>query len=417
MLFCVSLVASPLKGANTETVADSSVNLMEQFSLFYEYHRNKDFVSAEPYGWTILHTDPDKFLKYRPYKKMEDILWYLHDSSGTAPEKVEAIKDTILWIYDQGMAKNPDRAKYFQIKKAYVSEIWHEFPVERVVAEYEKAIEMDPELTTFYYDRLGRIFLRNKDENTDYIMKGLKLYTFLSEREPDNALWPELLTRFADDPEELEKIYKDIWELDKENTEKAYQYASLSFRNENYVSAIEAFEFLTEKAPEVINYWAQLATAYDKMENTEKSVEAYKTLIELQPDNRDNYANIAIIYFKKLGQLSVARSYLQKASNADPDWDYPYYIEAQLYEQAARDCFSGKFEFIDKCVYQLAVDTYRKARSKGGSYAGPAGDRVNALRSSTPQQEDFFFRKLNSGDKVKIEGKCYDWIGRSITIP
>ncbi len=418
ILFFVSLVASPIIGVNTETAATDSVNLMQEFSLFYEYHKNSDYESAEPYGWTILKTDPVKFIKYRPFKKMEDILWYLHDSTEVTDEGKQGIADTILWVYDQAMEKNPDRADYFQIKKAYVSEIWHDFPVERVVAEYEKSIDMNPDLTTFYYDRLGRIFLRNKDEKNEYMVKGMKLYSTLAEREPNNPTWPEMITQFVgDDPQKLEDVYRDIWMLDYENLEKAYQYASLCFRNENYDSAIVAFEVLTLKSPEVINYWSQLATAYDKLENTEKAVNAYKTLIELQPDNRDNYANIAIIYFRKLNQLSAARSYLQKASNADADWDYPYYIEAQLYEQAARDCFSGKFEFIDKCVYQLAVDTYRRARSKGGSYAGPAGDRVNALKTSVPQQEDYFFRKLNSGDKVKIEGKCYDWIGRSITIP
>ncbi|MGD8779359.1 MAG: tetratricopeptide repeat protein [Ignavibacteria bacterium] len=415
IVFGVSLVASPIKGVNTETAVDS-INLMQEFSLFYEYHKNDDFASAEPHGWNILHSDPVKFIKYRPYKKMEDILWYLHDSSDVTDERKQVIADTILWVYDQAMEKNPEKADYFQIKKAYVSEIWHDFPHERVVSEYEKAIEMNPDLSTFYYDRLGRIYLRNVEEDSDYKIKALELYSKLAQREPENTMWPDMMARVASDPQELEDIYRTTWILDKENLEKAYQYASLCFRNENYDSSIVAFEFLTEKAPEVINYWKQLSTAYDKLGKTEQAINAYKTLIELQPDNRDNYANIAIIY-KGLGQLSVARSYLQKAANTDPSWDYPYYIEAQLYEQTARDCYSGKFEFMDKCVYQLAVDTYRKARSKGGSYAGHSGDRINALKTSVPQQEDYFFRKLSSGDVIKIEGRCYDWIGRSITVP
>ena len=72
---------------------------------------------------------------------------------------------------------------------------------------------------------------------------------------------------------------------------------------------------------------------------------------------------------------------------------------------------------MDKCVYHLVVNLYRKARSKGGSNAGPSGERVNALVSFAPQSEDYFFRQLKSGDKIKIEGACYAWIGRSITVP
>ena len=226
------------------------------------------------------------------------------------------------------------------------------------------------------------------------------------------------MKRIADDPEQLAEVYKKAWDIDKDNTEKAWQYASACLRIKKYEEAIEPLEFLVEKSPEVINYWTQLASAYDKVDKTGKALDAYKKLIELQPTNRDNYANIALIY-KKLDQLSVARSYLQKALNTSPEpWDFPYFVEAQLYEQAGRNCTAGgSFEFMDKCVYQLAVETYAKARSIGGNYATAANDRIRALSNSVPSQEDFFFRQLKSGDQIKIEGKCYDWIARSITVP
>ena len=150
-----------------------------------------------------------------------------------------------------------------------------------------------------------------------------------------------------------------------------------------------------------------------RLDQVDNTIEAYKTLIELQPDNRDSYVNLALQY-KTLGQPSVARSYLQKALSVSPDWDYPVYIEGTLYEQAARNC---GFEFMDKVVYQLAVNTYRRARAKGGQFASVAAERVSALSSSTPTKEDYFFRKLSSGTEIKIEGRCYGWIGRSIQVP
>lgn len=136
--------------------------------------------------------------------------------------------------------------------------------------------------------------------------------------------------------------------------------------------------------------------------------------MNLNQNNRENYYNIAIIY-QQLGQLSVARSYLQKAYKASEEpWDAPIVIEAQLYEQAAREC---GFEFMDKCVYQLAVNTYRKAAAINGPQSTAARQRVQDLANSVPQQEDYFFRKLKSGAEIKIEGKCYGWINRSIIVP
>jgi hypothetical protein len=118
--------------------------------------------------------------------------------------------------------------------------------------------------------------------------------------------------------------------------------------------------------------------------------------------------------YKRIEQLSVSRTYLQKAMKADPNWDYPVFIEAQLYEQGARAC---EFDFMAKCVYLLAVNTYRKTASMGGQFSSTAAERVRALQNSVPTKEDYFFRKLKSNDVIKIEGPCYSWIDRSVSVP
>lgn len=416
LAFVASLSAASANVAGNNLAEADSLNLMVEFSLFYEYHKNKDYLSAEPHGWNIVKTKPENFLQYKPFMKMEDILWYMHDSTDATEEQKSAIADTAIYLYNRAIEVNKDKASYFQLKKAFVMEIWKDLPAEEVIAEYVKAFEMDPNALTFYKDRLGRLYKDNATEENDYKLQALDLYSKLSEAEPDNGIWIQMIESLAENPEELMDITKKAWELDKENLEKAWKYASLCLRNKEYRRAIEALEFLTQKSPDVINYWLQLSSAYDKTDQTDKAISAYKKLIDLQPENKDNYANLALIY-KKMDQLSVARSYLQKASNIDPDWDFPYFVEAQLYEQAARNCIGSKFEFIDKAVYQLALDTYRTARTKGGQNAGAAGERMNALKESVPQQEDYFFRKIKSGDKIKIEGKCYDWIGRTIIVP
>ncbi|AFN73293.1 Tetratricopeptide TPR_2 repeat protein [Melioribacter roseus P3M-2] len=387
--------------------------LMANFSLFYEYHKNKDYVSAAPYGWKVINEDPSQFIKYKIFPKMEETLWYLHDSTNATDDEKKALTDTILYFYDKAIQYEPDLAGYYLARKAYVMEVWADESAEKIIPVYEEALAKDPELPAFYKDRLGILYIKSANEENGYKLKALDLYSKLSEAEPDNPLWIQKLESIAENIEELVEITKKSWDLDKENLEKAWKYASTCLRAQDYEKAVEPLEFLTQKAPDVINYWKQLASAYDKLDKTDKAINAYKKVIELQPDGKENYVNLALIY-KRLDQLSVARTYLQKAMKIDPQWDYPYLIEAQLYEQAARSC---DYDFMAKCVYQLAVDTYRKAASLGGQYATVAADRVKALQNSVPTKEDYFFRKLKSGDTIKIEGACYSWIDRSIQVP
>jgi len=406
LLFCFAAVALSSNVLKAQNDAGT-------FSLFYEYHKNKDFTSALPYGWKVINSDPTPWLKYKIFSKMEEILWYMHDSSKVAENEISSFNDTLIYFYDKAIQFEPELAGYYTARKAYIEETWKKSDPSVAIGLYEKAIEKDAALDPFYKDRLGMLYIANASDGNEYKLKALDLYSKLSEADPENGLWIQKLEGIAENIDELKDITKKSWDLDKENTEKAWKYASICIKAQDYESAKLPLEFLTQKMPDVINYWKQLALVYDKIEENDNAIKAYKKSIELQPDSRDNYLNIALVY-KKIDQLSVSRTYLQKAMNADPNWDYPVVVEAQLYEQSARSC---EFDFMAKCVYLLAVNTYRRAASMGGQFAAPAADRVKALANSIPTKEDYFFRKIKSGDTIKIEGQCYAWIGKSVQVP
>lgn len=389
-----------------------SQELMAEFSLFNEYQKT-DHVSAYPFGWNVINQNPEPFIRYKIFSKMEDVLFYMHDSAATSEEEKQMYADTTLHFYDVAIQYEPDKKGYYLAKKAYVLQEWTDAEVDSIIKVYEAALEADPSLDNYYKDRFGQLLANNASANNDYKMRALELYSEMAEKEPDNSQWLSRIEDLAEDMDELVDIKYRAWQLDKDNPEKAWSYASTAFRNQDFDKAVEALEFLVEKNPDVINYWNQLATAYRRLGNTSKAIDAYKKLINLQPDNREHYLNIALMY-KDLDQLSVARSYLNKASEIDPSWDYPVYVEGTLYEQAARNC---GFEFMDKLVYQLAVNTYRRAANLGGNYSSVARERIEALSKSVPSQEDYFFRDIKSGDEIKIEGRCYDWVNRSVTVP
>ena len=389
-----------------------SMEVLKLYSLFSEYHKNKDYASAIPYGWQVLECDADKFRKWI-YYKMEDALWYLHDSTDIVPEMNGSIEDTMVYLYDLAIEHFPEEKAYFESHKAFVLEGWLEAPDEEVIAEYEKAIQDDKELSSYYYNRLGQLYKKNMSDENDYKTKAVDLYSYLQDREPDNPQWSSELEGLVEDINERVDLLKKVWLNDKENLSKAWKFVQIAMKAENYTEAIEGLEFLVEKSPETINYWNQLATCYQKTDQLSNAERALLKLIEIDPDAKEHYLNLGIVY-GDMGKLSNARRYYIKASEVGGGWALPIYYEGFLYEKSARGC---KFDFEAKMVYQLAVDTYRKALKMDSSLT-QARDRISALATSVPTQEDYFFRGYKSGDVIPITGECFKWIGnKSVTVP
>jgi len=402
--------ASNIKTVSNYNTTVDSVNILEQYSLFSEYYKNKDFDSALPYGWKVLSIDPQKFSKWI-YYKMEDILWQLHDSSTVTQEEKKAIRDTLMYVYDLALKYDKSSASFFLPRRAFVAETWFKFPPAKVIEYYLEAIKADPQISTYWVNRLGQFYKNNATDENDYKAKAIELYTQLSEKEPNNPTWNAQLESMVENIEQLVQLAKKTWDLDKNNLGKAWKYVSIAQRASEYNKAIIGLVFLTKKAPKTINYWTQLATAYQKIGNLKKAEEAYKTLISLEPDKKENHLNLGIIY-KDRGMYSKARVEYRKAYNLDKSWGLPIYYEGLLYELSAR---KHKFDFQAKLVYLLAVQTYRKAL-RIESTLDQARSRIKALSSSVPTKEDYFFRGYKKGTTLKISRKNFAWIGRSITV-
>ncbi|HED07682.1 MAG TPA: tetratricopeptide repeat protein [Ignavibacteria bacterium] len=394
---------------NFNTPADS-VNLLEQYSLFSEYYKNKDFESALPYGWKVLSINPKKFGKWIFYK-MEDILWQLHDSSTVSPKEKKAINDTIMYVYDLALKYDTSSANFFLPRRAFVAETWLKLPPAKVIAYYLEAIKANPNISTYWINRLGLVYKNNASDKNDYKEKAIELYSKLSEKEPNNPEWNAQLESMVENIDQLVQLTKKAWDQDKNNLAKAWKYVSIAQRAGEYDKAIVGLEFLASKAPKTINYWTQLATAYLKVGNLKKAEEAYKTLIKLEPGKKENHLNLGIIY-KDGGKFAKARTEYIKAYELDKSWGLPIFYEGLLYELSAR---KRKFDFQDKLVYLLAVQTYRKALRIDPTL-DQAKARLKALSSSLPTKEDYFFRGYKKGTTLKIKGKYFEWIKRSVTV-
>ena len=413
ILFVILFSTSKIYSNNfiSKPVDCDSMEVLKLYSLFSEYHKNKDFASALPYGWQVLECDADKFRKWI-YYKMEDGLWYLHDSTDVSPELKESIEDTIIYLYDLAIEHFPEQKAYFESHKAFILEGWLDAPYEEIIAEYEKAIKDDKDMSSYYYNRLGLLYIVNASDENDYKTKALDLYTYLQNREPDNPQWPQELVGLVDNIDQLVELRKKNWYNDKENLGKAWDFVKIAMKAENYPEAIEGLEFLVERSPETVNYWNQLATSYQKTDQLKNAENAFLKLIKIDPDAKEHYLNLGIVY-GDMGKLSKARRYYINASEVGGGWALPIYYEGLLYEKSARAC---NFDFETKMVYQLAVDTFRKSVRMDPSLT-QAKNRIGALSTSVPTQEDYFFRGYKSGQVLPIEGDCFTWVGKSVTVP
>ncbi|MEJ5306312.1 MAG: tetratricopeptide repeat protein [Ignavibacteria bacterium] len=389
-----------------------TLKIYRKWSLFSEYHKNGDYETALPYGFEILEINPGKFKTI--FLKLEDCLIYLHDSTNVDEATKKMYADTLMYVYDLAIKTQPENAAYYYKKMGYYLETWYSGKEEEAIKAYEKAYELDKDLDFYYVDRLGLLYVKMANDENNYRLKAFEIYQEASSKDPNNPIPLERMKSLAENIEQLIEITYNAWKLDPENLQKAWQYASITYQTGEYEKAIEPLEFLVKKDPSSETYWSRLATCYQKTEKFSKAIDAYKKAMEINKQVREYPLNMGICY-KELGQFATARNYFYRAAEIDKNWGLPYIYEATLYQAAVQKC--GSFEFMDKVVLQLAVDTYRKAKSIDPSVANIADDAIKSLANSVPTKEEYFFRRLKSGTVIKIEGPCYNWIGKSITVP
>ena len=399
---------------SAEIYKRDSLNVLAEFSLFNEYQKNNDFINAVSHGWNVINTKPKAFIKYKIFEKMSDVLFYLHDSTSISELEKNKYADTTVYLYNRAIEYDPDNCGYYLIKKAFVLENWKKTEIWEIISAYENAFNKDPKIDDYYKDKLGLLYYNNNNDSNGYKEKALSLYLKFQKNDPKNELWNERVNQLTKNVSRSSDNFEKSWNENKKDVTLALNYVNVCLKNKEYEKAIEPLEYLIEIYPEEIAYLKKIVLCYYKAGLKDKSINGYKHLIKLEPENKQNYVSIAILY-KELNQLSLSKEYLQQALKVDPKWDYPVYIEAQLYEQSVRDC--GVLDFMDKCVYQYALNTYLTCKNMAGEYSSKSMDRIKALSNSVPNKDDYFFRSLKKGTKVKLEGKCYNWINGYIIVP
>ncbi|MEK6153382.1 hypothetical protein WIW50_08985 [Flavobacteriaceae bacterium 3-367] len=148
-----------------------------------------------------------------------------------------------------------------------------------------------------------------------------------------------------------------------------------------------------------------------KAGNTQGAVADFNKAVELETDSykKSNILyKIATIY--RRGSKSTARSYAQKAINANSSNGKAYLLIAGLYAGSANQCGSTPFE--KRAVYWKAADMARKAGRVDPSLSGRARQTAASYSAKAPSKTDIF----NSGKAGQtVTFSC--WVGGSVKVP
>ena len=113
---------------------------------------------------------------------------------------------------------------------------------------------------------------------------------------------------------------------------------------------------------------------------------------------------------RKRGSKSQARSYAQKAINANASNGKAYLLIANLYASSANACGSTPFE--KRAIYWKAANMARKAGRVDPSLSGRANKSAASYSAKAPSKTDIF----NSGKAGQtISFSC--WVGGSVKVP
>jgi tetratricopeptide (TPR) repeat protein len=157
--------------------------------------------------------------------------------------------------------------------------------------------------------------------------------------------------------------------------------------------------------------YVYLGTLKSKSGDTNGAVSDFNKALELETDARkkSNIAyKVATIY--RNGSKSTARSYAQKAIDANPANGRAYLLIASLYANSANQC--GNTTFEKRAIYWKAADMARKAGRVDPSLSGRASQSAVSYEAKAPTKEMIFTEGM-AGKSVSFS--C--WVGGSVTVP
>lgn len=415
ILFVLSL--APIAGFAQKQPAEAAKN----WSLFFEYHKNGDFVTAAPYGWKVIQLDPDRFKTV--YSKLAECYYSFYQNKTLDSTARLAHADTMVMVYDLGIKNVPDRASGLWLTRGYALATYFQGRDDDAIVSYEKAIELDPKTDFAYVDQLGQLYMKNMDRKPEYRKKAVDLYRKVHDADPSNQVAMDRLKQLISDPQELVDLAEADLKNDPENPEKIWNAAKAHMDAEQFAEAQKDLLKLVKMFPKAGNYWNELGKVYQLDGKFRQAINAYEQSLKINPGVRENWLNIAVSY-RQMKNYAAAKSTAIRAAQMEKGWGQPYIELAEIYKAAVENCVReskggdwAKLDIEDKLVYGLSQQAYERAKSIDKTLTNECNQRIKELSTLVPSKEDLFFNKARIvNGKMAIAGQCYKWIDEEVSV-
>ena len=424
------------KGAEPEVVAPvvetlSDDECMVNISLFHESVKNNQLEEAYGFWLPVYQSRPD--MNKAIYTDGAKILDYRYQQA-TDENVRKALRDSILQLHD-------DRIKYFDEAKypdayvlglkaidylTYFTEDELALPAYGWMKESVTALGTNAQITVLrkFVEVSYNIYKSNPDQYGEQFLADYQAASAtldqIAAAGGKNAEHANSQKAYIDrlyaasgaaDCGQMDQMYASVVAESASDIEKLGSIIKLYRRlgcteSDVYFAAAENVHKLQPTAESA----AGCAQMCIKKEDYAGAVEYYKQALSLVTNNEDKAD-----YLYRLANVYVAMknypqgvSYAQQALDIEPEDGRCYllmglcYASAKIYDDP----------ILQRSVFWLACDMFRKAKTVDASCTGDANKLIATYSQYFPSKEDVFFhRDLNEGSSFRVGG----WINKATT--
>jgi predicted O-linked N-acetylglucosamine transferase (SPINDLY family) len=127
-------------------------------------------------------------------------------------------------------------------------------------------------------------------------------------------------------------IFREVLEINAENTDAICMLAQINHDIKNYPEAIEYYEQAIQKDPNIPEAYSALADIFHAIGNSNRAVEYIQKAIKLRPNRADIHNQYGAI-LKDRWELQLAKSEFEKAISIAPDFLQSYYNLAIVFAE------------------------------------------------------------------------------------
>jgi len=334
--------------------------------------------------------------------------------------KKNALVDTLMMIYEQGMILRPQNKGNYLTNMAQDIIRFADTPENKpkLLKILEETIlsEKEKTLASVYANYMKIIMEMNvsgqlSDEDlledytkvSDYISEAIKKTSNEELAKARDMIDDSFASSSAASCENLLNIYGAKYDDNKDNADFLRKLTRMLVRKECTDS--ELFEKASEQqyalspSPDAAYNMAQL---FLKRDNFEKAVEYFEYAIkeETEPFEKAKYNNLlGQIMLTKYSKYADAKKYALEAIKLRPDWGQPYILLANTYASGPK---CGDDEFERQYIYWVVVDKLQKAKAVDPDISATIDPLIRQFSQHFPKKEEAFFRGIQEGATIHV---------------